>query len=248
MAKCAKNQRTTAWSRLLNLVAMSSRFCAELTVRKYIFSDESGDLVFTRTPNVSQYFILCTVCLDPSPIGQEILHLRRDLAWRGLNDDDCLHASTDPQAVRNEVFALLNRYDFRIDATILEKSKSRPQIRISDARFYHYAWFYHFKHIGPRVIEAGEEAFIAASAIGTGRMKSTFRSAIHDVARQVIPTIDWRVSFWPGNSDPCLLVADYCSWALQRKWEKSDTRSYDLIRGKVVSEFDLWARGGTHYY
>lgn len=217
-------------------------------MRKHIFSDESGDLVFKKAPNISRYFILCTVCLDPSKIGPEILHLRRDLAWRGLNNADCLHATTDPQAVRDEMFALLSKHDLRIDTTILEKSKAEPQVRVSDSRFYHYAWFYHFKHVGPRVFNAGEEAYIGAAAIGTSKMKGVFYSAIHDVARQVLPLVDWRVTFWPAHSDPCLLVADYCSWAIQKKWEKSDTRSYDLIKGKIASEYDLWSLGSKHYY
>lgn len=57
-----------------------------------------------------------------------------------------------------------------------------------------------------------------------------------------------RRAFWPAASDPCLQVADYCSWALQRKWEVADLRSYNLIAPKVQSEFDLFAAGKTTYY
>jgi hypothetical protein len=30
----------------------------------------------------------------------------------------------------------------------------------------------------------------------------------------------------PHMSDPCLQVADYCTWAIQRKWERGDERSH----------------------
>jgi hypothetical protein len=49
-------------------------------------------------------------------------------------------------------------------------------------------------------------------------------------------------------TDPCLQVADYCAWVIQRKWERGDTVSYDMIREKIATEFDLWKNGPNHYY
>lgn len=43
-------------------------------------------------------------------------------------------------------------------------------------------------------------------------------------------------------------IADYCSWAIQRKWESGDQRSYDLIRDKIRSEFDAFSTGSMYYY
>jgi hypothetical protein len=43
-------------------------------------------------------------------------------------------------------------------------------------------------------------------------------------------------------------VADYCCWALSRKWEKGDDRSYALIQDKIRSEFDVFRSGRTFYY
>ena len=217
-------------------------------MRKYVFSDESGGLDFRRGQNISRYFILCTVCLEPDSIAQDIMALRRELAWQGYNQDDCIHAATDRQAVRNEVFNVIQRHDFRIDATILEKSKAQQQVRPTDVRFYHYAWYYHFKHVGPKIFDQNDEAFIFAAAIGTKKKRASFRSAVNDVAQQALPHLNWQVAFWPANSDPCLLVADYCCWAIGRKWETGDLRSYELIQNKIATEYDLWRLGTTHYY
>ena len=57
-----------------------------------------------------------------------------------------------------------------------------------------------------------------------------------------------QVHAWPAASDPCLQVADYCCWAIGRKWERGDTRSYDLIATKIQSEFDLFRRGAARHY
>ena len=61
------------------------------------------------------------------------------------------------------------------------------------------------------------------------------------------PRQQWRTAFWPCQTDPCLQAADYCTWAIQRKWEKGDRRSYDLIKDKISYEYELWARGKIHY-
>ena len=171
------------------------------------------------------------------------------MALDGLSLDGYLHATTDSQAVRDRVFSLISGNAIRIDATILEKSKAEPQLRISDDRFYKYAWYYHFKNVAPKIVKPADELLICAASLGTKKKCSVFRDAINDVVRQSIsPTTNWKTAFWPASSDPCLQIADYCAWAIQRKWEGGDTRSYDLIKGKIIREYDLFARGTTHYY
>jgi hypothetical protein len=69
--------------------------------------------------------------------------------------------------------------------------------------------------------------------------------------RQTKRVKEWKADFMPCHADPCLQVADYCAWAIQRKWEskgKSDVRSYDIIKGKITYEYDLFESGKTNYY
>jgi hypothetical protein len=44
-----------------------------------------------------------------------------------------------------------------------------------------------------------------------------------------------------------LQVADYVSWAVYRKWNLDDRRSYDLIESCMRSEDD-WLNEGAEYY
>jgi hypothetical protein len=74
-----------------------------------------------------------------------------------------------------------------------------------------------------------DEVFVVASSLGTKKKRGTFHEAVDDVVAQVSPCASHRVAFWPAASDPCLQVVDYCVWAIQRKWERDDRRSYDLI-------------------
>lgn len=213
---------------------------------KYVFADEAGNFDFSSQPGASRYFILTTVTTHDPGLGDRVLSLRRDLAWRGVNLDRALHATTELQDVRDEVFELLGGFEFRVDATIFEKRKALPRL-YEEARFYQMVWWLHFKFVAPKIVRAGDRLLVTAASLGTKKKRADFHHAISRVASQVVP-VEHRVAFWPAESDPCLQVADYCTWAIQRKWELGDERSHVLIADKIRSEFDVWGIGPTNYY
>jgi len=217
--------------------------------RAYIFSDEAGCFVFQKNGRASKYFIVCTVTMADCNIGTGLSELRRDMIWRKMPvKDDMFHCTEDKQIVRDEVFGYIQQCDFKIDATILEKSKAQPQVRRSQERFYQYAWYYHFKNQGKAILRGHDEAFITAAAIGTKKGQAVYTNAVNDVMQQTIRGVEWATSFPASKSEPCLQIADYCAWAIQRKWERGCTRSYDLIQDKMRREYDLFASGTKHYY
>jgi hypothetical protein len=149
------------------------------------------------------------------------------------------------------VFDILAKHEFRVDATLLEKSKAQPQTRSTDATFYRYAWFYHFKHVGPQVakdLKNDDKLLITAAALGHNKTRAAFKLAINNVLQQTTGRDKWECCFMDSSKDPLLWAADYCAWAIQRKWESGDTRSHVLIAKKIATEFDLWELGKRHYY
>lgn len=218
-------------------------------MRKYLFADEAGDFEFARKQNVSRYFIVCTVTAETCDLGHELLDLRRELAWTGNAAlGDYFHACKDNQCVRDAVFDLIRAADLRVDATVLEKSKAQSQTRSSHARFYQYGWYYHFRSVASSVLRKDDELLLTTASLGTKRQRAMFTATVNDVVQQVARRNSWATYFCPAAADPCLQVADYCTWAIQRKWERNDMRSYDLIRDKIVREYDLWSAGTQHYY
>jgi hypothetical protein len=213
----------------------------------YVFADEAGNFDFSTKPGASRFFILCTVTTDSCAVGDALLALRRELGWKGHHLDRVFHATEDPQAIRDQVFALLREHEFRIDATILEKRKAQPHLR-NDASLYKMAWFLHFKHVAPRIASPSHRMFVVASRLGTKKARGALHGAVDEVVQQVARCGSHRVAFWPADSDPCLQVADYCTWAIQRKWENDDSRSHALIASKIESEFDVWQLGTETYY
>jgi hypothetical protein len=216
--------------------------------RIYIFGDESGNLDFRKAQGASRYFIVSTITLSDCDIGNEVLDMKRRLHWDGYPVRDYFHAVEDRQTVRNSFFSLLANHDFRVDATLLDKPKTVPSLARDDMRFYKQAWYLHLKHLLPRVAVANDEVFLIAASIGTKSRKTAAYTALRDVISQVAYAQKYEVAFCPAYSDPCLQVADYCCWAIQRKWESSDPRSYVLIADKIKTEFDAFASSDTCYY
>ncbi len=220
-------------------------------MRRFIFADEAGDFDFARKQNVSKYFIVCAIVTDSCDVGHELLRLRRELQWDSVPIPDYFHATKDTQMVRDRVFALLNAHEFEIYAQVLEKSKARPQVRATRHRFYQHAWYYLFKHSMPKIIRGlDDQLMVTTASIGVKKGQADFSAAVLDVLKQTqkIDAGAWRTTFCSSASDPCLQAADYCTWAIQRKWERGDSRSYDLIKHKIKYEYDLWQHGGQHFY
>ena len=213
-----------------------------------IYADESGNFDWSHPPKGSKYYIVTTVVVDDLGIEEELLSLRRELAWSGAEIQRHFHATEETQAIRDRVFGIIASHDLRVDATILEKPKAQPHLRTTNVRFYQYAWFYHMKYIAPRVASSHDELFVVAASLSTKARRGAFHAAVRDVMQQTAPTTQFRTACWPSAIDPCLQVADYCCWAIQRRWEMGDNRSYDLIQHQVHSMFDVFRFGTTSYY
>lgn len=218
-------------------------------MRRYAFADEAGDFAFKKNDRASRFYIICTVAMDGCEAGDRLLRLRRELVWDGLPLSQTLHACEDKQQVRDRVFSALAQEDFTVQATILEKSKAQPQTRTSNAKFYKYGWYFHLSGTYWKLSGDATELLLTAASIAQKKQQVAFSAAVRDVAGQCYGArVQWKTFHPPSATDPCLQIADYCTWAIQRKWEKGDCRSYDLIKNKINHECESWKRGTTHYY
>jgi hypothetical protein len=217
--------------------------------RLFIFADEAGCFNFSRAKGASKFYTVCTItCNACSALGAGLLDLRRELIWERTPVGEYFHASEDKQAVRDRVFALLQKHDFSIQATLMEKSKAMPKIRPTNHRFYQYAWFYHFKFAAPKVIGDHTEMHITTASVGTHKGQAHFTAAVNDVVQQIVKGKHYRTNFCRSVADPCLQAADYCTWAIHKKWETGNTLSYDLIKDKIIHEVDSFSAGRICYY
>lgn len=157
--------------------------------RLFIFADEAGCFNFSRRPGASKYYIVCTIsCRACAALGASLLDLRRQLIWEKAPIGEFFHASEDKQMIRDRVLAALQKHDFSIHATILEKSKAFPRIRPTNHRFYQYGWFYHFKHAAPKIVQGITELHITTASVGTSKGQAAL----------VRPSMTWCNRCWVG--------------------------------------------------
>ena len=185
--------------------------------------------------------------MNACAVGEELIALRRELAWSGTSLHE-FHARNDKPRVRERVYDVITRSGIRVDATILDKTKTQPHLQRDPLRFYKQAWFMHFKYVAPDVAQPLDEVLVVLASLNITRKKQAVHWAIKDVVAQVSPTAIFHTAFWPAASDPCLQVADYATWAIQRKYETSDTAPYGKIQHLVATEFEPFKIGRTTYY
>lgn len=215
----------------------------------FLFADEAGNFDFSAKKGASKYFIIASVSTDDaSAIGTGMMDLRRALVDAGANLHSPFHATEDDHHIREAVFEFIEGCDIRVDATIFEKRKAQPRVQTMEY-FYKLACFNHFKHVAPRVFRNSTRAQVVAASLGTKKKRKAIREAVRDVFEQTMPqTTNWKFASWPADSDPCLQVADYCTWAVQRSWEQGDNRARKLIDDKIATEHDYFERGSRYYY
>ncbi|MEZ4533029.1 MAG: DUF3800 domain-containing protein [Thermomicrobiales bacterium] len=206
---------------------------------RYLFLDESGDLVFA--PKGTRFFTVTSIAIEACEVGSDLLELRRTLAREEVDLFDQFHATEDAQSVRDRVFEAIGNHRFRLDVTILEKSRTDAHLVIDPDRLYRLAIYSHLRHAIPAVFQPGDDGLVVCAALGTKRQMAAHLHHLRYVVREVTPP-DLKVgsALWRAAAEPCLQVADYCCWAIHRKWERNDTRSYDLISDRIESEFLLF--------
>jgi hypothetical protein len=210
---------------------------------RYVFADEAGNFDFSGARGASRYFILTSITVADCSVGDQLLALRRNLGWRGLLLDRPPHAVYDPPHTRSEILAVIAAQPadrLRIDATILDKAHTPPHLR-SDTALYSEAWRLHFQYLARKVLHRRHRLFVASASLGTKKKRRIFHQNLTDVIRKHSPTSTHVVAFWPAESDPCIQIADYANWAVQRRWEQGDPSAHRQIAHLIRSEYDAWS-------
>jgi len=215
----------------------------------YIFIDEAGDFDFS--PKGSKYLILTSVTTDNiMPLARELYGLKHDLISNTGLDVEYFHAYNDRPQVRDRVYSVIEgSNNIRVDAIIAEKAKTHPSLR-EPYKFYPrmmgilLKWVYQFL---PPENYSGVLVFMDYLQLPGQReafMKGA-RQAVHPYLRRGQP---YNVMLHHSMSHPYLQIADYCGWAIQRRWEQQDDRPRNRIRGLLKSEFDVFAIGTERFY
>lgn len=216
----------------------------------YIFLDEAGNFDFSSTGTA--YFTFTAFSLN-RPFGgiSELVDLKYDLWEAGVNIES-FHAAEDRQVVRDRVFDILQHrlLDCRVDCQIVEKRKTNPTLQRDHGRFYHTILDILLRHVLAKQSTVPAKVIVVADQIPVERKRK-------EIEKATKLTLVWwskqsgapySVMFHSSKSDVNLQIADYLNWAVFRKWERQDLRSYALISNYVKSEFETFKSGKDVYY
>ncbi|MEQ9309514.1 MAG: DUF3800 domain-containing protein [Balneolaceae bacterium] len=215
----------------------------------YIFLDEAGNLDFTDKG--TEYFILTSLTtFRPFPAYNELVKLRYDLIEYGFNIES-FHATEDRQPVRDRVFEVINSKldEFQIDALIVEKRKTGKALQ-KDIRFYPEMVGYLLRFVlGKHDLSKYSQVIVVTDTIPLNRKRRAIEGKTKEVLKDCISKgMSFRIMHHNSKSNMCLQIIDYCCWAIFKKWERDDDRSYKLIQEGIKSEFPIFRNGKIKYY
>jgi hypothetical protein len=215
----------------------------------YIFLDEAGNLDFS--PNGTRYFLLSSVAKErPFFAYKELTELKYDLVEAGM-DIEYFHASEDTPIVRDKVFEIIrnNLTGIRVDSLVVEKRKTGPTLR-TEERFYPEMLGYLLRYLlNGYNLSLYSEVIVFTDRIPVHKKRKAVEKAVKTTLANKLPKgTQYRVFHHESKSNFDLQIADYCNWAIYRKWDREDKLSYKMIRSVIRSEFDMFKTGTTYYY
>ena len=215
----------------------------------YPFLDEGGNLDFSK--NGTKYFVLSSLAKErPFYAGKELIELKYDLVELGTNLE-YFHAAEDRQAVRNAVFAIIAKYleGVRVDSLIVEKRKTGPALQPVEY-FYPRMLGYLLRYVlGKISLSDFQEVIVFTDRVPVNKHREAVEKAVKVTLAEALPAgTRFRVYHHDSKSNLDLQIADYCNWAIYRKWNSGDDRSYNVIGPVVRSEFEIFKTDSQFYY
>ena len=207
----------------------------------YIFLDESGNLDFSARG--SRFFCFGTLTVrDPAPVAKALTGLRYELMASGL-ELECFHASEDRQAVRDRVFSALREVDdFDLDFVVADKFAAPEQHREAFA-FYAYLGYGLIDRVLARLGDVDDRIVLVTDTLPLHRDRKALAKAFRTAIRETLGDRPFSLVHHASAAHAGLQGADYATWAVQRKWQRGDQRSYLLIRDWIRSETEAFGGG-----
>ncbi len=256
------------------MVAKKKNSADNLAFARHRFLDEAGDTTFYGKDHVpiigiqngvSLCFILGMVKFHAplEPIRQEIRRLQNQVAndpyfkevpsiqkKKAEAGGYYFHATDDPQEARKVFFDYLQSLDFSFEAVVGRKI---PEIFVHKHNS-HESEFYAdlLSHLLKNKLQGGGDLILDIAQRGKVTRNIVFEDALEKATvrflkRKTPDQIKTRIAFnvqYP-RTEPLLNVSDYMCWAVQRVFERGETRYYNFIVNKVALVVDLY--DSSHY-
>ena len=173
----------------------------------------------------------------------EAFKLLNDFKYDLIETDtelEYFHASEDRQAVRDQVFNIINESldQTRIDTVITEKKNINFLAQDANS-FYSRIFACLLKEVIQKYdLSVYERLIVFTDALAINKRRNAIEKAIKQILADELPgNVRYQLYHHASKSNYDLQIVDYCNWAIFRKWERNDWRSFDIIKRVVKNEF-----------
>lgn len=206
----------------------------------YLFLDEAGNLDFSSTG--TKYFVLGGITKErPFHAYKELTEFKYDQVERGTALE-YFHASENAQAVRNGVFDIIekNMGGVAVDAIIVEKQKVAALLRDEDQFFPKVLGTLLREILKHYPLAEFAEVIVFTDSLPVQRKRTAVEKGVKMTLAAMLPaSVRYRVLHHASKSNLDLQIADYCTWAIYRKWSVGDDRSFRRVQAAVRREWDV---------
>ncbi len=227
----------------------------------FLFIDESGNFDFSQQG--TKYFILSGLSTyKPIDERDKFSQLKYQLLSNGV-DQEFFHATEDTQAVRDQFFSIIRSLadDIEVHSVVAEKNKANPVLyyeeyfkkgrkikRVTGDQFYERICHTLLQYVFRRSdLQRAEKIVVVLGAIFTRDKQSLILRTLKKSLKEKFPK-SFEIYFHQAKADINCQIADYFGWAILIKRERGEIRPYELIRGKIKSEYEIFKKGDTVYY
>ncbi len=216
----------------------------------YIFLDESGD--FNFSPTGTKIFIMSAMStFRPFPWYQDLIDLKFELLEKPHSLElERFHASENLQWVRDRVFAILSKYQdhLRVDSVYFQKNKAFQSLRTPETIYPLAVKTLLEWAIRKQDFDQISEAIFIMDTLPPSKSRPIIKSIKLGLSATWGDRLKYSIHCWDSRATIGLQAVDYFNWAIFRKHNQDDLRSYNLIKSSVKSEFDIWRFGGKVFY
>lgn len=165
-----------------------------------------------------------------------------DLVEYGI-EQEFFHCAEDNAYVRAKVFNIIQQElnNLQLDSLIIEKSKTALTLRDSK-EFYPKMLGYLLRYVIERCKHSQfNEIFVITDSIPINKKRQTVEKSIKLILAEMLPkNMKYRIIHHPSKAHYGLQIADYCNWAILRKWERNDLTHYQTIQAALKSELKIF--------
>lgn len=200
---------------------------------KYIYIDESGDLGFGSKS--SKFFVITLMAFDDlieSDIGRIIKKTRIKILKKKMKRCSELKGNNSQDSVRKEILTRLSQKNIEVYAIILEKSKVFPYLKEKKNKLYNYMT----NLIINECSFDDKKVTLVADRRGGKAVINDFNRYVRFKLSEKDKICELKLEHKDSKNDEILQVLDFVCWAIFRKYESNETRFYDIIKNKIVTE------------